>query len=253
MSLRTLLPALCLSISAVLACASSEEKMGLTEQHWDSEDGNPTHATHSLMAEFAVRNLAGALPEVKTFEASITEGANLELHELPSKKYDALRIEIGGNNWGADHPELLWDKARASYAAGDKAKAYLYVGIMLHYVQDMGVPAHAFHVIHQSSMGQQDHIEILGFFDFHADFASEAVMDPAFTNPVDYVEWSASSARDHFHSVFGNDTYTRRYFPQAYSDLTDTHWAFLRRREAECARGTEYALRSAATAFALMR
>lgn len=252
MSFRTMISAVCLSL---FACASptADEAQGSQEQHWDSADGNPTHATHSIMAEFAIKNLAPSLPEVKTFEDAIIEGANLELHELPSKTHNDLRLEVGGNNWGADHPEVLWKKARASYAAGDKASAYLYVGVLMHYVQDMGVPAHAFHVIHQSSFGHQDNIEILGFFDFHADFASAAVMNPEFSNPSDYVEWSAKSARDHFHSVFGNDTYTRTYFPQAYADMNDTHWAFLRRREAECARGTEYALRSAALAFAAIR
>jgi hypothetical protein len=241
---------------SIVACSSPAEPDGPTEtadQNWDSQDGNPTHATHSLMAEYAIKNLGGELPEVAAFQDHIVEGANLELHELPSKTHEALRLEVGGTNWAADHPEVLWEKARASYAAGDKGSAYFYVGILLHYVQDMGVPAHAFHVIHQSSFGHQDNIEILGFFDFHADFSSEVTMDPAFANPVDYVEWSGQTARDHFHSVFGNATYTRQYFPQAYDDMDDTHWAFLRRREAECARGTEYALRSAALAFAKMR
>jgi len=256
MAIRTVLSAFCLSITTFLACAgptSADAKMESAEQDWDSADGNPTHATHSIMAEFAIKNLSRDLPEVRTYEENLKEGANLELHELPSKTHDALRIEVGGNNWGADHPEVLWEKARASYTAGDKANAYVYVGILLHYVQDMGVPAHAFHVIHQSSFGEQDNIEVLGFFDFHADFASAVTMDPSLANPVDYVEWSAKTARDHFHSVFGNDVYTRKYFPQAYADMTDTHWSFLRRREAECARATEYALRSAATAFQAMR
>lgn len=259
MSFRAFISAFSLCMTAVIACAGPtdvsddqderDDAPESAEQNWDSADGNPTHATHSFMAEFAIKNLARDLPEVKTFEARIVEGANLELHELPSKTYDDLRLEVGGNNWAADHPEVLWSKARASYAAGDKGAAYFYVGILLHYVQDMGVPAHAFHVIHQSSFGKQDNIEILGFFDFHADFATTAVPDPKYANPVDYVDWSGRMARDHFRSVFGNDTYTRHYFPQAYKDLTDTHWAFLRRREAECARGTEYALRSAATAL----
>ena len=39
-------------------------------------------------------------------------------------------------------------------------------------------------------------------------------------------------------------------FPQAYDDMNEAHWAFIRRREADCARGTAYALRSAAIALA---
>lgn len=239
--------AIVLAIST--ACTSSAEHIGSDEEAWDSQDGNPTHATHSQMAEFAIGHLAAKWPEVKTYEAAIVEGANLELHELRTKTWNELRIEVGGNNWAADRPSVLWDHARASYAAGDKRSAYFYVGILLHYVQDMGVPAHAFHVIHQSSFGKQDHIEILGFFDFHADFSSEVTPDPALANPTDYVDWSGRTAREHFRSVFGDVTYTRTFFPQAYDDMTDVHWAFLRRREAECARATEYALRSAAAAL----
>lgn len=247
------LPAFCLIATGLFACAVPDTPTGSSEENWDSDDGNPTHATHSIMAEFAIENLARDFPEVKDFEKQLAFGANLELHELPSKTHEALRLEVRGTNWGADKPEALWERARASYRAGNKEQAYFYVGIMLHYVQDMGVPAHAFHVIHQSSLGKQDHIEILGFFDFHADFSSEVAPDPHLANPTDYIEWSAKTAREHFHSVFGDDTvYTRKYFPQAYVDLTDTHWSFLRRREAECARGTEYALRSAAMALAAM-
>ena len=244
------IPSVLLAVATACGTSDSDENVGQGDYGWDSQDGNPTHATHSLMAEFAIRNLAPKSPELTTYKDALLAGANLELHELPTKKWNDLRLEVGGNNWAADKPQILWDRARASYAAGDKPGAYFYVGILLHYVQDMGVPAHAFHVIHQSSFGKQDNIEILGFFDFHADFSSEVTPDPHFANPTDYVEWSGKTARDHFQSVFGNVTYTRTFFPQAYDDLTDTHWAFLRRREAECARFTEYALASAVAAFA---
>jgi hypothetical protein len=252
MAFRSLLSGICFSMTTLFACASSTESApdaDRVEQHWDSEDGNPTHATHSIMAELAIKNLARELPETRTYEEKIVEGANLELHELPSKKYEDLRVAVGGNNWAAEHPEVLWTKARASYAAGEKGAAYLYVGVLLHYVQDMGGPAHAFHVLHQSTMMERDAIEVLGFFDFHADFSSAVVMDPAFADPTLYVEWSARTTREHFRSIFGDAVYTRNYFPTTYSEMTPTHWEFIRRREAECARATEYALRSAATAL----
>lgn len=232
-----------------MACTANEDSTDSAEQNWDSQDGNPTHATHSLMAEYAVKNLKGTYPEVKEFEKDLVRGANMELHELHHKTHEELRLEVQGTNWGADRPSVLWDKAKASYAAGDKPSAYFYVGIMLHYVQDMGVPAHAFHVIHQSKIGHRDNIEILGFFDFHADFDTPAAPDPAYANPVDYIEWSAETARQHFTSTFPGATYSRHYFPQAYDNMTETHWAFLRRREADCARGTQYALASALRAL----
>jgi hypothetical protein len=121
---------------------------------------------------------------------------------------------------------------------------------MLHYVQDMGVPAHAFHVYHQSGPRDWDHLELLGFFDFHADLRTPGASDPGLANPVEYIEWSARTAREHFNASFPGAQYHRRYFPQAYDDLTEEHWAFLRRREADCARGTAFTLRSAARALA---
>lgn len=248
--LRLPLVAALTAVLAACAVTPTADPTGTTEQHWDSADGNPTHPTHSIMAEFAIKEVKGELPEVETYQASILEGTNLELHDLVSKTHEALRLEIGGNNWAAEHPELLWDKARASYAAGDKEQAFFYVGIMLHYVQDMGVPAHAFHVIHQSSPKDWDHTELLAFFNFHGDLKAPGPTDPQFANPLDYIEWSAQSARDHFNTLFPGQTYTRTFLPQAYADLTDDDWAFLRGREAHCAHATAFALRSAAAALA---
>lgn len=242
-----------LSLTMALAsCSAAEpanESDAVLEQHWDSARGNPTHPTHSLMAEIAIKTNRAAFPEVVEFEKSIVEGANLELHDLVHDTHEALRLELGGNNWAAERPELLWQKARAAYATGAKADAYFYIGILLHYVQDMGVPAHAFHVIHQSSMSNWDHLEVLGFFDFHADLRTSGTPDPELSNPTDYVEWSAQTAREHFWSAFPGAVYNRKYFPQAYDQMTDEHWAFLRRREAECVWATSYALRSAAQAL----
>jgi hypothetical protein len=248
--LRISFPALLVAVLASCAAAPAAEEVGAHEQHWDSAGGNPTHPTHSIMAEFAVKQVQGEVSEVVKYQKSIVDGANLELHDLVHPKYEALRLEIGGNNWAAEHPELLWDKARASYRSGDKAQAYFYVGILLHYVQDMGVPAHAFHVIHQSSAKDWDHTELLAFFDFHGDLRTPGPTDPELESPLAYIEWSAESARQHFKKLFPGETYHRKFLPQAYADLTDTQWAFLRGREAHCAHATAFALRSAARAFA---
>ena len=240
-------PLAALAAAVLLACAApADEATGSAEQHWDSADGNPTHPTHSILAEYAIKTVKAEAPEVALFEKEIVEGANLELHDLKHAKYEALRLEIGGNNWAAEHPELLWEKAQDSYAAGDKAKAFFYVGILLHYVQDMGVPAHAFHVIHQSGPKDWDHVELLAFFQFHGDLKAPGPADPALEGPLDYIEWSALTARDHFTTAYPGATYNRKFFPQAYADMTDTDWRFLREREAHCAKATAFALRAAA-------
>ena len=243
-----------IALPILTACASpvdeGEDSIDKDEHNWDSAQGNPTHPTHSIMAEFAIKRVKERHPEVAEFEKDIVAGSNLELHDLEHKKYEALRQEIGGNNWAAEHPELLWEKARASYAAGNKGQAYFYVGILLHYVQDMGVPAHAFHVIHQSGPRDWDHTELLAFFQFHGDLRAPGPTDPKLEDPVAYIEWSAQSARDHFNTLFPGETYHRKFMPQAYADLNDTHWAFLRGREAHCAHASAFALESAAAALA---
>lgn len=247
-------------VASVASCSDASSgsgdatPIGNEEQHWDSDDGNPTHPTHSFLAEFAVKQVRADFPEVADFEKDLVKGANLELHELPLKKkneaYEALRQEIGGSNWAADRPEILWERARASYTAGDKAAAYFHVGVMLHYVQDMGVPAHAFHVIHQSGPKSWDHIEVLAFFDFHADFRTPPPEDPKLADPTAYIEWSGALTREHWERAFPGVTYHRKIFPQNYDAMTEENWAFLRAREAQCAHGTAFALRSAAAAFA---
>lgn len=255
MRLRLPFPLAVLAAAVLVACAAppAEEATGSDQLHWDSADGNPTHPTHSILAEYAIKTVKAEAPEVALFKQEIIDGANLELHDLKHAKYEALRIEIGGNNWAAEHPELLWEKAQASYSTGDKAQAYFYIGIMLHYVQDMGVPAHAFHVIHQSGPSSWDHVELLAFFQFHGDLRAPGPTDPKLEGgPLGYIEWSAQSARDHFEKSYPGQTYNRKFFPQAYADLTETDWAFLREREAHCAKATAFALRAAAIELSKM-
>ena len=46
--------------------------------------------------------------------------------------------------------------------AGHTRRAYFFLGALLHYVQDMGVPAYALLVYHQSSPSDWDNFEIGG-------------------------------------------------------------------------------------------
>lgn len=249
------LVALVVTSCATTTHAPDDEGEG-QEHRWDSAKGNPTHPTHSIYAEYAIRTIGDESPDVRRYGASIVQGANLELHELRvDEEFESLRQEIGGSNWAADRPEILWQRARASYAAGDRARAYLYVGIILHYVQDMGGPAHAFHVIHQNRPWNWDNVEMLGFHDFHGDLDGPppASTDPRLADPVSYIEWSAARTREHFQRAFPGATYHRTFIPGAYQDMGEQHWAFLRERQTSSARATAFALRAAAVAFGAAR
>jgi hypothetical protein len=233
------------------ACTGTPEgNIDTHELGWDSAGGNPTHATHSIMAEFSIEQLASSFPEVATYKSSLLQGANLELHDVNAGGYESLRVAIGGNNWAAAHPELLWERAQGLYKYGDRARAYFYVGVILHYVQDMGVPAHAFQVHHQSDPWHWDHLEVLAFTKYDGDKTAAGPMNPQFANPLSYIEWSAEAARQHFRSSFPGATYTREFLPKFRSDLNATQRAFLRGRETHCAYATTFALQSAAQAFA---
>lgn len=243
----------------MLACGDAGEARvtGQTEQRWDSADGNFTHPTHSYLAEAAIARLRAELPEVAAFAKDIVRGANLELHETPLRpgdddndEWEALRVEIGGSNWAADRPGLLWDKARARYASGDRRGAYVLVGIILHYVQDMGVPAHAFHVVHQSTLGSTDHFEVLAFQRWSPIFDHVDRPDPAFIDPVDYIAWSGAWAADEFTRTYPGVTYDRHFFATGWTELDEKSERFVRERQGHTALANTWALRAAARGLA---
>ena len=233
------------------APAVEHEHVGHTAERWDSQGGNPTHATHSYLTEYAVDHLSAELPELASFRATLIDGANRELHELPLSDpfEEELRVAVGGTNWGADHPEVAWTRARAAYAAGDKGMAYWYVGVILHYVEDMGVPAHAFHVLHQGTFTQRDNFELLGLQRWSPSFASINVSDPGFRAPSDYVAWSGSVSADHFHRVFPGQTYNRLFFSSSWLWISRKQATFFHDREGTTAMITAWALESAVTNF----
>ena len=253
--------ALC-STAALAACAvdgtgapgdgaGGEENVARSEERWDSQGGNPTHATHSYLTEYAVDHVGVEFPEVKGFKSFLVDGANQELHELKittSPEEEALRVEAQGTNWACDRPETMWNHARASYAAGDKQKAYWYVGILLHWVEDMGVPAHAFHVIHQGTYAEKDNFELLGLQRWSPRFDASAV-DPQLALPSDYMNYSGAQARKDFNATFPGKTYTTTFFPISWLWTPTKQAQFVQDREGRTATVATWALRSAVTHF----
>lgn len=228
--------------------ADTRKRKVPVELPWDSQNGNPTHATHSYMAEYAIDSLKAAWPELQTYRARIVDGANLELHELPvsDPEQEALRIEVGGTNWGADCPEVLWNRARAAYAAGDKGKAYWYVGIVLHYVSDMGAPAHALHVVHQGDFSQRDNFEVCALQRWSPRWALNRV-NPYYAQPQEYVLWSGDWARSDWYAAYPGRTYTLNFYPFYYFLMTTRQAALLKDRQGRSATACKWALESAVT------
>ena len=223
-----------------------------TDEAWDSQGGNPTHATHSYLTEYAVDNLSGWYPELATYRSTIVDAANQELHELPitnNPEEEALRVEVEGTNWACNHPERAWAHAKASYAAGDKQKAYWYVGIILHWVEDMGVPAHAFHVYHQGTLGSQDNFELLGLQRWAPSYSAISASYPYFTSPSDYVAWSGTIAANDFNRTFPGQAYYRTFFSSSWFWISSKQATFFHNREGTTATIAYWALYSAVTNF----
>jgi hypothetical protein len=234
--------------SLILGCAVGADPVDKSQEGWDSQGGNPTHATHSYLTEHALDSLAWEHPDLVTYRSDVITGANLELHELPVKdaEQEKLRVEAGGTNWGCEHPEVYWRHAKERWLAGDKAKAYWFVGILLHFVEDLGVPAHSFHVWHENTPSTWDHFELLAFQKWSPSYDAIDQWDPWYESPADYVGVSASWAADDFHGAYPGVTYTRTFFSKTWLFASSKEKTFVRNREGRTATVATWALAAAA-------
>ena len=137
--------------------------------------------------------------------------------------------------------------ARTRYAAGDKAKAYWFVGVFLHYVEDIGVPAHAFHVYHQSSPSDWDDFEVLALQNWWPRYSTLNRVDPHFADASAYVAWNGEWTKSDFGTTFPGVTYTRTLFPLSWLWASSKYANFVRDRQGRTAMATTWALRSVVT------
>jgi hypothetical protein len=255
--------ALALCALVLAACAvDTTEPTEQTAQGWDSAEGNPGHATHSYMMELAIDRLHDEFPELEAHRADLISGTNAELHELPLDEGDRdepLRGAIEGSNWACNRPQVLWSKATERYAAGDTHTAYRYAGILAHYVQDMSVPAHAFHVIHQSPLkgGPVDHLEERAFFRWSPNLPSDLdAGDPQLADPAEYVAFAGEEAKRHFWTEYPGRAYRTDFFSLIANPLTSAgrkQSRFISDRQGGAATVTYWAVRTMARAFRVGR
>jgi hypothetical protein len=163
---------------------------------WDSTKWNPTHPTHSYLTEWAIDQVKGEFPEAEAYRRQLLEGANEELHERPVKgtKYgielDARRSEHKGTNEGCDDIAGWWRDCVDAYRAGQKEKAFFLLGIILHMVEDMGVPAHANKIVHQGDPVQFDNFEFMALSNWKPNYAEINRVDPSYAEPWKYYDFS---------------------------------------------------------------
>jgi hypothetical protein len=217
---------------------------------WDSAKGNPTHATHSYLTEWAIDQLKGEFPELQRFSKELIEGANQELHELKVRgsKYgvdlDAKRIQHKGTNEGCDDIEGWWKDSRDACKAGETARAYFLLGVMLHMIQDMGVPAHAHKIHHQASLSELDHFEIMAFSNWKPAFDAINQTDPSYAEPWKYYDFSRDWTR-----ADAPDYKSRTQFSKTWTFAKPKERALLSNRQGRTCHVTKWALQSAVKAF----
>jgi hypothetical protein len=226
-------------------------------QAWDSESGNPTRPTHSLLTEWAIDQLKNGNPQLQTFREAIVKGANCELHELPARNYEkdlgkkygvdleAKRLLHKGTNEGCDDIEGWWKDSLAEYKKGNKERAYFLLGIMLHMIEDMGVPAHANKVIHQGNATEFDNFEFMALSNWKPKFDDINRADPAFAEPWKYYAFSQKWTHDDAPNYHDRDSFSKFWFA-----ASDEEKALLSNRQGRTCHLVKWSINAAIKAFA---
>jgi hypothetical protein len=219
---------------------------------WDSRGGNPTHATHSYLTEWALDQLQSQYPELQRFRNVVIDGANTELHELPvsGSQYgvnlDAKRIQHKGTNEGSDDVQGWWQDSLTAYRQGNKDQAYFFLGVMLHMVEDMGVPAHANKVYHQGTLKEFDNFELLGLANWKPKFDDINRPDPNYSEPWRYYNFSQDWTRADAPNYRNRNSFSKFWFTASSSERR-----LLSNRQGRTCNVVKWAINSAAKVFGI--
>jgi hypothetical protein len=113
----------------------------------------------------------------------------------------------------------------------------------------MGVPAHAFHVIHQGTLSQRDNFELLALQRWAPKYDAINQSYPGMASPADYVLWNGAWARADFNAAFPGKTYDRLFFDTSWLWAPAAQATFVRNRQGRTAVVAEWALYAAVTHF----
>jgi hypothetical protein len=217
---------------------------------WDSKKNNPTHPTHSYLTEWGLDQLNSQYPELQQYRDRILAGANSELHELPVSgtaygiDLEAKRAQHQGSNWGCEDIQGWWQDSLTAYKQGNKDQAYFYLGVVLHMVEDMGVPAHANHVVHQGNLKEFDNFEFMGLSNWKPNFNDINRQDPGFADPSQYYAFS----RDWTHADAPNYN-NRNSFSKTWTFAKKSERQLLSNRQGRTGNVVKWTLNSAMLAF----
>jgi hypothetical protein len=219
---------------------------------WDSAGSNPTHSTHSYLTEWAINRLQGEYPELQQFQATIIDGANEELHELPVSgtrhgvDLESKRVQHKGTNEGSDDMQGWWQDSLSAYRQGQKDQAFFLLGVVLHMIQDMGVPAHANKIYHQGNLTQFDNFEFLALSTWKPKFDDINRQDPGYPEPWQYYIYSQEWTHADAPNYSDRDSFSKFWLTASPSEKR-----LLSNRQGRTCFLTYWALMSAVRQFAL--
>lgn len=245
--------------------------LSLPLQAWDSRTesglqvGDGMHYQFTYLASTQAQ--ADGPTELPEYFAWLSKGCLTEMHELKAKSIDvtdgqavgldleAKRIEHRGTNAGTDDIQGWWNDCATAYQTGNKPQAYFLLGIVLHMVEDMGVPAHANNVYHQGNLTEFDNFEYNATFHYSyildgnrsiLDISRINRHDPLFSDPSRYYAFS----RDWTHTD-APDYVNRSSYPKTrvWPFWSDGDKQLMQDRQARTAMVTYWCLRSALRAW----
>ena len=245
--------------------------LSLPLQAWDSRTESGLQVGDGMHYQFTL--LAGQMAqadgsnELGQFFPWVAKGSLTEMHELKAKAIDvadgqavgldleAKRVQHRGTNAGTDNIQGWWSDSAAAYQNGNKSQAYFLLGIVLHMVEDMGVPAHANNVYHQGNLTEFDN------FEFNATFNLSYILDgtrsilessrinrgdPQFADPSRYYAFSRDWTHSDAPNYVDRSKYPKTRLWPFYSDGDEQ---LMRNRQARTTIVTYWCLRAALRAF----
>ncbi len=159
-------------------------------------------------------------------------------------KLETMRIQYKGTNEGCDDIKGWWQESLAAYQQGNKSRAYFLLGVMLHMVQDMGVPAHANKVYHQGNATEFDNFDFLALSNWKPSFNDINRTDPTFAGP-----WKYYSFSQEWTQVDAPDYHDRDAFSKFWLTASQSERRLLQNRQGRTCHLTKWAITSAAKAF----
>jgi len=256
--------------------------LGHCARAWDSEElfndwgareklGLPRdfESTHTRFTKWALRHVTQPeemLREMRQHEREILDGGNTEAHGLPlnAAAEKKIRREYGidladviarhlEKEEEPDAPADWWADSLGAYSAGDVKMAYYYLGVLLHMIQDIGLPSRANAAFHSRRMSDLDNFEYMAMFNWKIaepwkplrDDVNKA--DPDYSSPASYYsfnyKWTLEDA----------PSYDNGRMPLTWDKADEPTKDLLFHRQARTAHANLWALESALRGFREIR